>query len=347
MSEQKTEQPSSKRLRDAREQGDIAKSTELVSASCVLGVFAYFFVNAKDIYQNLLRTLDYCFTTAAALPYDEALSLIGLSVVECALSIVLPIVLVAIILVLITLLAQTSFLFAPKAAIPKLENLSPKKWFTQVFSKKNIFEFSKNLLKVIVLAIAVYMAMINNMNAIFKTLASDINSLWSLTASLFKDLFLFTLIAFSILAIIDFLYVKFKYIKDHMMSIDEVKREFKEMEGDPYIKQKRKQLHIEMINQNTLSNTRRAKVLIVNPTHYAVAIDYDQSKDKLPIVLAKGQGELARRMIEIAKEENIPIVREVTLARALFASSKENEQVSADLLVAVAQILKFVIKLQQ
>ena len=152
-------------------------------------------------------------------------------------------------------------------------------------------------------------------------------------------------VAFAVLAALDFLYTKYKYNKDHMMSIDEVKREYKEMEGDPQIKQKRKQLHQEMINQNTLSKTRKAKVLIVNPTHFAVAIDYEPGRTDLPVVLAKGQGDLARRMIKIAQEENIPVMRQPPLARALYAEGNEDEFVPRDLLIQVAEILKIVSKL--
>ena len=131
------------------------------------------------------------------------------------------------------------------------------------------------------------------------------------------------------------------------MSIEEVKQEFKQSEGDPHIKQKRKQLHQEMMNQSTIANTRKAKVLVVNPTHYAVAIGFEPGVDKLPYVLAKGQGEMARRMIETAKEANIPIMRNVPLARALYADSYEGVQVPTDLLVPVAEVLKVVLQMQQ
>ena len=102
-----------------------------------------------------------------------------------------------------------------------------------------------------------------------------------------------------------------------MMSKDEVKREYKEMEGDPQVKGKRKQLHQEMLSQNALGNVRKAKVLVTNPTHYAVALDYEKDRTPLPVILAKGEGFLAQRMIRVAQEEGIPIMRNVPLARRL------------------------------
>ena len=108
------------------------------------------------------------------------------------------------------------------------------------------------------------------------------------------------------------------------MSKDEVKREYKEMEGDPQVKGKRKQLHQEMLSQNALGNVRKAKVLVTNPTHYAVALDYEKDRTPLPVILAKGEGFLAQRMIRVAQEEGIPIMRNVPLARSLFENGTEN-----------------------
>lgn len=346
MSGEKTEQPTDKRLRDAREQGDIAKSQEVVSAATVIAVVFFFIANADNIFKKLLSTTDYVFSNSITMPYDEALRLIGAAVIDCSIGIVLPIVAAVLCAALVALLSQTGFLFAPKGAIPKLENLSPAKWFKQVFSVKNLIEFIKNIIKVTVLSVAVYMAAKNSFREFFKIQNSNIGSVWELSAVLLKDLAIYAIVAFSILAAIDFVYTKFKYTKDHMMSPDEVKQEYKEMEGDPQIKSKRRQLHQEMANQSTLANTRKAKVLITNPTHYAVAIDYEEGRTKLPVILAKGQGDLARRMIAIAKEEHIPIMRQPPLARALFAEGSEEQYVPSDLLVQVAEVLCFIDKMR-
>ncbi len=347
MSGEKTEQPSAKRLRDAREQGDIPKSTEVVSAATVLAVSGLLIVSASDIFSRLSAVISYVLENASILPYEEALELLGALVVQCSVGIVMPIVAAVIIAALASLLAQTGFLVAPKAAMPKLENLNPAKWFKQVFSKKNLFEFFKNILKVTVLTAAVYVAVSDHLTDIFKIPTSSVGAMWAAAGSLFYDMIIYAIVAFSILAAIDFVYTRFKYTKDHMMSHDEVKQEFKESEGDPHIKQKRKQLHQEMSNQATIAKTRKAKVLIVNPTHYAVAIDYEQGRTKLPLIVAKGQGEMARRMIEAAKEEKIPIMRQPALARALFADGIEDSFVPSDLLIQVAEVLKVVAKLKE
>ena len=339
---EKTEQPTSKRLRDAREKGDIAKSQEIPSAAIVLAVIAYFIVNSDSVFTKLIDCCNYTFTTATSIPYDKALPLIGAVVVDTSVAIVSPLVAIAILVSFVSMIFQTGFLVAPKGAMPKMENLSPSRWFKQVFSMRNAFDFVKNILKVLVLCFAVYSSSKNNIAEVFKIPQSDIGAAWTLSAALLKDLALYSVGAFAFIAVLDFLYVKYKYTKDHMMSPQEVKQEYKEMEGDPYIKQKRKQLHMEMANMSAVANTRKAKVLVVNPTHYAVAIDYVKGVTPLPIIVAKGQGDLARRMIEAAREENIPIMRQPALARALFAQGDEDQFVPDDLLVPVAEILKII-----
>ncbi len=342
MSGEKTEQPTDKRLRDSREKGDIAKSTEIVSAAGVAGALVYFISFGDAIYTRLSQGMRYTFEHAPSMNYEEALTQIGGLFVNIAVSLVLPMVAIVMACTLCALLAQVGILVAPKAAMPKLSNLSPSKWFKKVFSVKNVFEFVKNLLKVAVLSTSVYLAVNKNSRMIFKLPDADENMMIIVAAELLKTLLLYTILTFSAIAAIDFLYTKYKYTKDHMMSKDEVKREYKEMDGDPMIKSKRKQLHQEMINQQTVNKTRKAKVLIVNPTHYAIALDYDKEKTPLPIILAKGEGDLARRMIAIAKEENIPIMREPPLARALFATGEEDQFVPDDLLMQVAEVLKFI-----
>lgn len=344
---EKTEQPSPKRLREAREKGDVAKSTEIVSAATVVAVIGYFIGQSASLFSEVASTVDYTLKNAVALKYDEALRLISSQVVQMSISIALPIVCLVIIVALISIFAQVGILFAPKAAAPKLENLNPARWFKQVFSAKNLFEFVKNIIKVVVLGLAVYLSVKGLLVDMFSVPNSNMSSMWTVLGELLRVVSVYAVCAFVILACLDFLYVKFKYNKDHMMSIEEVKQEFKQSEGDPHIKQKRKQLHQEMMNQSTIANTRKAKVLVVNPTHYAVAIGFEPGVDKLPYVLAKGQGEMARRMIETAKEENIPIMRNVPLARALYADSYEGVQVPTDLLVPVAEVLKVVLQMQQ
>ena len=347
MADEKTEQPTDQRLRDARQNGEVPKSQEVPSAFIIVAIFLYFIVMSESLFKDLSALVEIVFHDALALHYDEALRRLGALTLLVTFQIIAPIVLIVIAAALIANLVQVGFLVAPKAAMPKLENLNPKKWFSQVFSKKNLFDFVKNIIKVVVLAAAVYTALKSHIRELFLIPYGEMGDYWTLLGEILKDLGIYSVTAFIAIAVIDFVYTRFKFTKDHMMSPDEVKREYKESEGDPLIKSKRKQLHQEMANQNTLGKTRKAKVLIVNPTHYAVALEYDKEKTPLPKILAKGQGEMARRMIEVAKAEGIPIMRQPPLARALFAEGVEDSYIPRDLLGAVAEVLRYVEALEK
>ena len=212
---------------------------------------------------------------------------------------------------------------------------------------KNLFELVKNLIKVTVLGGVVYMVLRDYLPMLFSMPESGIGAMWKVTGTAVNDLVLIAAGAFCIIAALDYLYQRYKYNQNHMMSKDEVKREYKESEGDPHIKSKRKQLHKEMLAQNSLDNVRKAKVLVTNPTHYAVALDYEKDRTPLPVVLAKGEGYLAQRMMEVAKQEGIPIMRNVPLARALYRDGTENAYIPQDLIGPVAEVLRWVQSLER
>ena len=181
-----------------------------------------------------------------------------------------------------------------------------------------MLEFLKNIIKVTVLGVTVWVVMRDHLPTLFAIQRGTIWTMWEVLGMAVKDLLLMAAGVFCVIAAVDYLFQKWQYTKNHMMSKDEVKREYKEMEGDPQVKGKRKQLHQEMLSQNALGNVRKAKVLVTNPTHYAVALDYEKDRTPLPVILAKGEGFLAQRMIRVAQEEGIPIMRNVPLARSLF-----------------------------
>ena len=184
------------------------------------------------------------------------------------------------------------------------------------------------------------------MPVLFSVPQGGLAAMWTVIGRAVGEILLMSSGAFAVVAALDFLYQKYKWTQDHMMSIDEVKREYKESEGDPMVKSRRKQLAQEMLNQNTVENVRKAKVLVTNPTHYAVALDYDKDETPLPVILAKGEGHLAQRMMEVAREEGIPIMRNVPLARALYRDGTENAYIPRDLIGPVAEVLKWVQSLQ-
>ena len=346
MSGEKTEQPTQKRLREAREKGDIAKSQDIAPALTVLALTLYLVAKGEDIFTRLQEMANTIFSTLH-LPFDQALGMALTSVGYTALGIVAPIVGLVMGAALVALLGQVGVLVAFKAATPKMENLSPSKWFKKVFSIKNAVDFLKNVLKVTVLGITAWLVLRSHLRELFLIPGGDIRLLWTTLGSTAKELALNVAGIFCVIAMLDYLFQRWQYNKQHMMSKDEVKREYKEMEGDPQIKGKRKQLHQEMISQNTLNNVRKAKVLVTNPTHYAVALDYEKDKTPLPVIVAKGEGLLAQRMIAVAKEAGVPIMQNVPLARDLFRSGTENAYIPQDFIGPVAEVLRWVQSLRR
>ena len=347
----KTEQPTPKRLRESREKGDVCKSQDVPSALTVLALSVYIVVMGGQLLESLLAMVEGwvdCVVWRAGmahLPHIEQLrEMMGR---ERAVSIVAPLVGLVMAVALVANLGQVGILFAFKGAMPKLENVSPSKWFQKVFSMKNLVEFLKNIIKVTVLGVTVWVVMRDHLPTLFAIQRGTIWTMWEVLGMAVKDLLLMAAGVFCVIAAVDYLFQKWQYTKNHMMSKDEVKREYKEMEGDPQVKGKRKQLHQEMLSQNALGNVRKAKVLVTNPTHYAVALDYEKDRTPLPVILAKGEGFLAQRMIRVAQEEGIPIMRNVPLARSLFENGTENAYIPKDLIGPVAEVLRWVQSLQR
>jgi type III secretion protein U len=229
-------------LREAREKGDVAKSQDVAPALTVLALTVYCIVMGEDIFMRLQEMGNGVFSTIG-LPFDQAVGIAFTEVGNAALGIVAPIVALVMGAALVGTLGQVGVLVAPKAAMPKMENLSPSKWFQKVFSAKNAVDFLKNIIKVTVLGITAWTVLKSHMQELFLIPGGDIRLLWATLGSAAKDLTLYVAGIFCVIALLDYLFPRWQYNKQHMMSKDEVRREYKEMEGDPHIKAKRKQLH--------------------------------------------------------------------------------------------------------
>lgn len=338
---EKTEQPTPKRLRESREKGDVCKSQDVPSALGVLGLVVLLMMVHEKLFVVLMEMTEIPMQLISR-PFEEALPLALAATGTAMLTILGPVLALVMCVALVSNLGQVGFMVSFKAAQPKLENLSPKKWVNKVFSINNMVDFFKNIIKVLVLAFTVWGVMREHLPTLFAMPGSNVYALWEVMGSAVLDLALTTAQVFCVIAAFDFLFQKWHYNKKHMMDKDEVKREYKESEGDPQIKSKRKQLQQEMLAQNTLGNMRKAKVLVTNPTHMAVALDYEPGRTPLPVVLAKGEGHMAQRMIKLAQEEGIPIMRNVPLAHILFENCTEQAYIPKDLIEPVAEVLRWV-----
>lgn len=346
MSGDKTEQPTPKKLRDARKDGNIAKSQELPATATTVTLFAVI-IMGWEFFFNVIEELFYLPISVMNRPFDEVFYPTTLAVLICIAKIVLPVVLSVMLMGTIANLIQVGFLVSMKAAMPKLSNINPKQWFQKTFSIKNLVEFIKSSLKVLVIG---YVAMHVVQKHIMSLQLIPRIGLGAVFFSLSKILFelaAYVSCVMVVIAALDYLFQRWQHTKKLMMSKDEVKREYKEMEGDAVIKSKRKELHQELISQGVTQTTKKATVLVTNPTRIAVALYYEEGETPLPIVLAKGEGALAARMVAAAKEEGIPIMQNVPLARALLSDSQENAYIPGNLVRQVADVLLWVKSLKE
>ncbi|MEW4486721.1 type III secretion system export apparatus subunit SctU [Thalassoglobus sp. JC818] len=346
MSEEKTEQPTSKRLRDARKKGQVAHSKEISSTATLLGIFTYFLVAHKWIYQQFIEMI-HLPAKFYGVPFNDALPQVFTGVATYAMLISLP----ALVTVIIAGLAANYFQVGPllsfEPIIPKLEKLNPAEKFKQIFSMKNFVEFLKSAIKVLFLGVLIYRLIRNSIPTLVYVPNDGLDGVVRVLHLLMFNLAVVTTFAYVVIAVFDYLFQKKQHTKQLMMTKQEVKQEHKENEGDPTIKSRRKQLHRELANDQAVKKTKNSTVLVTNPTHYAIALYYEKGITRLPIMLAKAKGPVALRMMAVAEEENIPIMRNIPLARALYADGSIDNYIPRDFIEPVAEVLKAVSRLKR
>lgn len=341
---EKTEEPTPKKLEDARKEGNVAKSMELsgfivlfVATIVIIFYFKYITDSLEELYKFYISFIGVEITK----------SLIIKIVLESMLNfflILAPLLIAIFIAAILANVAQFGFLFTIKPLIPKFEKINPIKGLKRLFSLKTIVEGLKMTLKVAIAFIVGGWLFFEFLKEIPKLeLMSFFEQLkWFEEKAL---IIIFAMLAvFLVFALIDFIYQKYTYIKSLRMSKQEIKDEYKQTEGNPEIKAKIRQLQREMAKKRMMSEVPKADVVITNPTHYAVAIRYDKTKDEAPRVIAKGVDNLAIKIKEIAREHNILIVENPPLARELYKLVEVGELIPPKLYQAVAEVLAFVYK---
>ncbi len=342
---EKTEQPTPKKIRDARNKGEVAFSKEVNAAVSIVAVFAWFAGMGDFYYEHLGRML-LLPIEFIDMPFDQAWVAVAKVVGREALLLTLPLLgLVALLGVLAGFL-QVGPLFTLTPLKPELKKLNPASGIKKIFSLKNLLEFLKSILKIVFLTVLLWLLIRGFLDAILKLPRCGLSCLPVLIGQLMMRIALYSGAAFIVIAVADYAFQKRQYLKKLMMTKEEVKREYKESEGDPMIKSKRRQLHRELMTNNMLQNVRRASVVVTNPTRIAVALIYDGEETPLPLIAAKGENLLARRIIEIAREEGIPVMENVPLARALHQNGEIDRYIPSDLIEPVAEVLRWVQSLQ-
>ena len=337
----KTEPPTPKRLRDARRKGQVAKSKEVVSAAIIVSLL-FFFTVAADYYLGLFRDLFDSPVWLEQVTFEEAFDDTVTKAFTLAISLIAPPVGIALAMGVFANFAQVGALFAVEAVKPDLKKVNPANTLKNIFSKKNLIELLKSLVKIAVLVAAVTHVVWSGMPSLIGVVYCGLSCLMPVLGALFTELVIYVSLAFIVVAVADYAFQKISYINGLKMSKDEVKREYKESEGSPEIKSRRRSLFQELINSQETSNIRRSSVVVANPVHFAVGLYYERDRTPLPVVTLKEQGLNAQRVVAIAEREDVPVMINVPLARSLMSDSNINQYIPNELIAPVAEVLRVV-----
>lgn len=344
----KTEEATPKKKEDARKKGQVAKSKELTSAIALLGTtliisktLEFSLDSIRKTFIMFLNNYSNYVINASSIKQIIILVVIRISVI------VLPIALPIMFMGIIGNVVQVGKMFSTEPLKPKLEKINPISGFKRMFSIKSLMELIKNIAIIIIIGYVGYKFIlsqfINVLN--YGNLKPEVMML-SLGTLIVKILYRVTLIML-IIGIVDFVYQKFQFKKDLKMSKQEVKEEFKEQEGDPIIKGKRRQKQRELAMRRMMQSVPDATVVITNPTHIAVALKYEENTGTAPKVIAKGADSLAIKIKEIAKNNEVPIIENKPLARLIYSEVDLDKEIPYEMYQAVAEILAIVYKLNK
>lgn len=338
---EKTEYPTAKKLRKAREDGQVGKSKDFTQTVLVIALFSYMLARGEYLFDSLGAML-LMPSEMLDVGFENAVDAVVVKLLTMAAGILAPFLLIVIGMGLFIEMLQTGMLISFKALMPSGKKLNIITNIKNIFAIKNLVEFLKSTLKIVLLACIVYVLLKDTIPTLLTLPAAGVLGVRVVAGQLVKELIIHVGIAYTVISLADFAWQRHQHIKGLMMSKEEIKQEYKESEGDPHIKQKRKHLHQEMLQEGAVQSSRKATVLVTNPTHLAIALLYESEKTPLPVVLAKGEGELAERMIKAAREEGIPVLQNIPLAHALMDNAALDQYIPSDLIEAVAQVLKLV-----
>lgn len=350
MSGEKTEKPTEKRLRDARKKGQVSKSQDLTSALMLLTAVVIFWLGGKIMATNLLQLTQKGIQTAGSFTgeftRERANELLYQAVIDMGV-ILAPLFIFMFIGGVLYNYVQVGSLFAFEGVKPDLNKLNPAEGFKQKFLKsKSYIELGKTLLKGIITFVVVGVVLYGEIPNVVKLIEQPAGMVVVYLFDLILRIGFYVGILFLGLVVGDFFLQRFLFMNQMKMSKQEVKQEYKESEGDPLIKWMRKNIHREILAQSSIAAVKTADVVVVNPTHVAVALKYDKGEMGAPTVVAKGADLLAKEIREIAKKNDVPMMRDIPLARALYEIDIDTE-IPEEMYETVAEVLRWVYTLNE
>lgn len=348
-SSEKTEKATQKKRADERKKGNVFQSRDVTSALGLLVItFALKLIVSpvlKYIQSIIINRLD-TMSEMADLSFQLAMSVITDFVIELLL-IIAPLCLGIGLIGIILGGIQTRFLFSFSKLKPKFSRINPVEGLKRIFSLKSLFELLKSLFKVIIICMVLYTQIMSRISEVLKVPLLDLDAEMSWFGAAVYDITMEISMYMALFAIADYLYQWWEYDKNLRMTKQEIKDEYKQTEGDPQIKSRIKDVQRKMAAMRMMKKVPHADVVIKNPTHFAVALEYNPSKNKTPVVIAKGKDYLALRIIEIAEQNGVEITENRPLARGLYESVEIGRAIPPEFYRPVAEVLAFIYKLKK
>lgn len=345
---QKTEQPTPQKLEKAKKDGQVTTSKE-INHWFMLSTFALLLIYIfPTTLTKLAGVMQFYFDHATDIPVTSAALGPLLSNTFASIGKLLALPILFLILAAIAAgLVQTKGVVSTKQMAPKLSKISIQEGFKRLFGGKAIVEFLKNVLKLTLMVFIAYSMMRPEFDRLHMLPQLSAAGVLDELAEVLLKLLIVVISAITVIAILDYAYQKYKFIEGLKMSKQEIKDEYKEMEGDPYVKQKLAQLRMEKASQRMMNDVPDATVILTNPTHYAIALKYDMDKMDTPILVAKGMDTIALKIREVGEENNIPILENPPLTRAIHANVDVGQEIPKAYFEAVARVIRYIYGYEQ
>ena len=342
---EKTEEPTAKKRADARKKGQVGRSQELNTAFVLLVGFFTLKLLWDSIYLSIASYTTYVFTNLNQSVDTENIIHIFIGIIVVLAKTAFPVMLAIMLIGLAINFFQVGLTFNTESIEFKLDKLNPINGFGRIFSKRSLVELAKSFFKILVIGFFLYRFIQEQILAMPQFMFFDLTTSLALVAEIIFQMAFIVIGVIMIMALMDYGYQKWQTTQDLKMTKQEVKDEMKQSEGDPQIKGKIRQKQRQMAMARMMKEVPKADVIVTNPTHYAIALSYQQGMSA-PLVVAKGQDLVAQRIKEIAREARVPIIENKPLARAIYAAVQIGDAIPQELYQAVAEVLAYVYRLK-
>ena len=341
--QEKTEQPTGKRKSKSREEGQVAKSQEINTVAGLTAALIYFALNGGAMLSSIRKQQGHLFTDLMGMEVTQDTAHAMLTdVISGMLGIIMPFLLVLFVAAIMSNVFQFGFMFTLKPLKPRFDKMNPIKGIKRLFSVSKLVNIVKGVAKLAVTGVVPYYIIKGEAHMLPLIMDSNVWHILCYIGIIILKIFFYVILVLLLLAILDFVYTRWKHNRDMMMTKQEVKEELKQQEGDPKVKARIRQIQFDFLRKMMLDEVKKADVVVTNPVHVAVALKYDRASMDAPRVVAKGARLMAEKIKKLARDNNVPVIENRPLAQSLFKLTDVGETIPESLYKAVAEILAYV-----